>query len=143
LWGLGVIAEIVLFAYSGRLPAFFQPIVLLMIGSAGATLRWAGMALDTPVAVLPWLQLLHALSFGATHLGALTYLARTTPAGQSATAQGYLAIALGAAMAGAMGLSGVLYAAFGNLAYAAMALAAIVGGACAFVAHRARGQAVL
>jgi PPP family 3-phenylpropionic acid transporter len=143
LWGLGVIAEIVLFAFSGRLPAFFQPIVLLMIGAAGGTLRWAGMALDPPVAVLPWLQLLHALSFGATHLGALTYLARNTPAGQSATAQGYLAIALGAAMAGAMGLSGVLYAAFGNRAYAAMALAAIAGGACAFVAQRARRIAAL
>ena len=143
LWGLGVIAEIVLFAFSGRLPAFFQPIVLLMIGSVGATLRWAGMALDPPVAALPWLQLLHALSFGATHLGALTYLARNTPAGQSATAQGYLSIALGAAMAGSMGLSGVLYEAFGTLAYAAMALAAIVGGAGAFVAQRARGQAAL
>jgi PPP family 3-phenylpropionic acid transporter len=138
LWGLGVIAEIVLFAFSGRLPAFFQPIVLLMVGSVGGTLRWAGMALDPPTAALPWLQLLHALSFGATHLGALTYLARNTPAGQSATAQGYLAIALGAAMAGSMGLSGVLYAAFGNFAYAAMALAAIAGGACAFVAQRAR-----
>ena len=143
LWGLGVIAEIVLFAFSGRLPAFFQPIVLLMVGSAGATLRWAGMALDPPTAILPWLQLLHALSFGATHLGALTYLARNTPAGQSATAQGYLSIALGAAMAGSMALSGVLYAAFGNRAYAAMALAAIAGGACGFVAHRARGQAPL
>jgi PPP family 3-phenylpropionic acid transporter len=105
-------------------------------------LRWAGMALDPPVAALFWLQLLHALSFGATHLGALTYLARTTPVGQSATAQGYLAMALGVAMAGAMGLSGLLYASFGNRAYAAMALAAIVGGACAFVAHRARGQAI-
>ena len=138
LWGLGVIAEIVLFAFSGRLPAFFQPIVMLTIGALGGTLRWTAMAFDPPVAMLPWLQLLHALSFGATHLGALTYLARNTPAGQSATAQGYLSIALGAAMAGAMGLSGVLYQAFGVRAYAAMALAAIAGGACALVAQRAR-----
>ena len=73
LWALGVIAEIVLFAFSGRLPPFFQPIVLLMIGALGGALRWAAMALDPPVAALPWLQLLHALSFGATHLGALTF----------------------------------------------------------------------
>ena len=33
LWALGVIAEIVLFAVSGRLPPFFQPTVLLMIGA--------------------------------------------------------------------------------------------------------------
>jgi len=142
LWGLGVLAEIVLFAFSGRLPPFFQPIALMMIGAAGATLRWGVMALDPPTLALPFLQLLHALSFGATHLGTLTYVARTTPHGQSATAQGYLAIALGAVMAGAMGLSGVLYAAFGVRAYAAMALAAIVGGTCALVAQRARGHAV-
>jgi PPP family 3-phenylpropionic acid transporter len=138
LWGLGVIAEIVLFAVSGRLPPFFQPGVMLIIGALGAALRWSAMALDPAAAWLPVLQLLHALSFGATHLGALTFLARTTPPGQGATAQGYLAIAMGAAMAGAMGLSGVLYEAFGSLAYAAMALAAIAGGACAFVAQRAR-----
>ena len=60
LWALGVIAEIVLFAVSGRLPPFFQPSVLLMIGAAGAALRWAAMALDPPALVLPWLQLLHA-----------------------------------------------------------------------------------
>ncbi|HEY5167305.1 MAG TPA: MFS transporter [Pseudolabrys sp.] len=138
LWGLGVIAEIVLFAFSGRLPLFFQPIMLLMIGALGATLRWTAMALAPPAVALPWLQLLHALSFGATHLGALGFVARHAPAGQGATAQGYLAIAMGAAMAGAMGLSGVLYEAFGSLAYAAMALAAIAGGACALIAQRAR-----
>jgi MFS transporter, PPP family, 3-phenylpropionic acid transporter len=138
LWALGVIAEIVLFAISGRLSPLFQPTVLLMIGAAGATLRWIAMALDPPGFALPWLQLLHALSFGATHLGALTYLARNASAGQGATVQGYLAIALGIAMAGAMGLSGLLYAAFGSLAYAAMALAAIAGGVCGHIAHRAR-----
>jgi PPP family 3-phenylpropionic acid transporter len=137
LWGLGVIAEVVLFALSGRLPAFFSPSVMLMIGAAGGALRWAAMAFDPPAAALPMLQLLHGLSFGATHLGALTFLSRHAPPGQAATAQGYLAIALGAAMAGAMGLSGVLYGAFGVKAYAAMALAAVVGGACGGVAHRA------
>jgi PPP family 3-phenylpropionic acid transporter len=141
LWGLGVAAEIVLFAYSGRLPPFFQPTMLLIIGALGAILRWGGMALDPPVLALPWLQMLHALSFGATHLGALGFVARHAPAGQSATAQGYLAIAQGLAMAAAMGISGWLYAGFGSLAYAAMALAAIAGGGYALVAHRARGQA--
>jgi PPP family 3-phenylpropionic acid transporter len=137
LWGLGVIAEIVLFAVSGRLPRFFSPMVLLMIGGLGGALRWTAMAFDPPTLALPLLQLLHALTFGATHLGAVTYLVRHAPPGQSATAQGYLAIALGAAMAAATGMSGVLYQAFGGVSYAAMALAAIAGGACALVAQRA------
>ena len=143
LWALGVLAEIVLFAFSGRLPAFFQPMVLIAIGALGATLRWGGMAFDPPVAALPFLQLLHALSFGATHLGAVTYIARYAPAGQSARAQGYLSIAMGVTLAAAMGLSGALYASSAGLAYAAMALAAIVGGACALVAQRARRVATL
>ncbi len=138
LWALGVIAEIVLFAVSGRLPPLFQPSVLLMIGAAGAALRWAAMALDPPGFVLPWLQLLHALSFGATHLGALGFVARHAPAGQSATAQGYLAIVIGLVGAAATALSGWLYAEFGARAYVAMVLAAVAGGVCGYVAHTTR-----
>ncbi len=138
LWGLGVIAEILLFAVSGRLPPFFQPTVLFMIGAAGGALRWAAMALDPPALMLPWLQLLHAASFGATHLGALGFVARHAPAGQGATAQGYLAIAVGATMAAATGLSGWLYGSFGSRAYLAMALAAVAGGAFGHIAQRTR-----
>jgi len=138
LWALGVAAEIVLFAVQGRLPPVFTPTVLLLIGASAGMLRWLGMALDPPALVLPWLQLLHALSFGATHLGALMYLAHHAPTGQAARAQGYLAIAAGLAMAAAMGISGVLYEDFGSRSYAAMALVAFAGGASGFVAHRMR-----
>ena len=141
LWALGVAAEIVLFALQSRLPPFFEPTVLVVTGACGAALRWIGMAFDPPVFMLTVLQLLHALSFGATHLGALMFLARHAPSTQAATAQGYLAIASGVTMAGAMALSGVLYRDFGSVAYAAMALMAIAGGACGLVAHRLRRHA--
>ena len=140
LWALGVVAEIVLFAMQSRLPPVFEPTVLLMVGACGGMLRWAGMAFDPPLSLLTALQLLHALSFGATHLGALMFLARYAPASQAATAQGYLATAVGAATAGAMALSGVLYRDFGSAAYAAMALTALAGGACGLVAHRLRRE---
>jgi MFS transporter, PPP family, 3-phenylpropionic acid transporter len=143
LWGLGVIAEIVLFALSGRLPMFFQPITLLMIGAAGATLRWTAMAFNPPDIVLPFLQLLHALSFGTTHLGALGFVSRHAPHGQSATAQGYLSIAQGVVFAAVTGVSGWLYGAYGARAYAAMALAAVAGGAAGYVAHRMNRVAVV
>jgi PPP family 3-phenylpropionic acid transporter len=143
LWGLGVVAEIVLFAWHARLPPLFSPGVMLICGAAGGALRWTAMAFDPPVIALPLLQLLHGLSFGATHLGAVTFLSRHAPPGQAATAQGYLAIAIGAAMAGAMGLSGLLYTAFGAKAYAAMALAAVAGGACAAIAQRAAREPAL
>ena len=134
LWALAVVAEIALFAISGRLP--LAPTTLLMFGAAGAVVRWSAMAFDPPTALLPPLQCLHALSFGATHLGALGFMARAAPAELGATAQGYLAVALGLVMAAAMGISGVLFARWGGLAYGAMALAAAAGGIFALAAHR-------
>ena len=134
LWALGVVAEIALFAISGRLS--IAPTTLLMLGGAGAVIRWGAMAFDPPPALLPPLQCLHALSFGATHLGAVAVVARRAPAELAATAQGYLAVALGLVMAAALGVSGVLYARWGGFAYAAMALVAAAGALFAVLAHR-------
>lgn len=136
LWGLGVLAEIVLFALSARLPAAFTPTVLILIGGAGALVRWTAMALGPPGALLPFLQCLHGLSFGATHLGTLAFIGHAAPAGLAATAQGYIAVSMGMAMAAATGLSGLLYGRFGTGAYAAMALIAAAGLVTALAAHR-------
>jgi MFS transporter, PPP family, 3-phenylpropionic acid transporter len=141
LWALGIVAEILLFAISGRLPV--APTTLLIFGAAGAVIRWTAMAFDPPAALLPALQCLHALSFGATHLGALGFMARTASAEFGATAQGYLAVALGLVMAASMGISGVLYARWGGHAYGAMALAAAAGGLFALAGRRLTGRAQL
>jgi MFS transporter, PPP family, 3-phenylpropionic acid transporter len=138
LWALGVISEIVLFALSARLPSTITPLAMLLAGAAGAVLRWSAMAAAPPAILLPVLQCLHALSFGATHLGALALVARMAPPGLGATAQGYFAVAHGVTMAVATALAGVLYGHFGSSAYAAMAVLAVAGGLCALVARRAQ-----
>lgn len=139
LWGLGVAAEIALFAISGRLPPAIGPTLLLIVGALGALLRWSVMALNPPDLLLPVLQCLHALSFGATHLGALGFLARAAPEHLGATAQGYLAVVIGLLMASATALAGWLYAAYGGRAYAAMAVLAGLGLVLAVLAHRSGG----
>jgi PPP family 3-phenylpropionic acid transporter len=126
LWTLGVLAEIVLFAASARLG--FGPKFLLAAGAAGGVIRWGAMALDPPPLLLVILQCLHALSFGATHLGALGVVARLARAQRAATGQGFLAVALALVMAGAMGLSGELYGRWQGGAYWAMAVLAGAGG---------------
>jgi len=138
LWALGVIAEIALFAVSGRLPATITPTALLLGGAVGAVVRWIAMGLSPPAAMLPLLQCLHGLSFGATHLGALAFVVRVAPEGLGATAQGYLSVALGLAMAAATGLAGLLYEQYGAAAYGFMAIGALMGAASALVAHRLR-----
>jgi PPP family 3-phenylpropionic acid transporter len=139
LWAVGVLAEITLFAFSGRLPAWLGPRALVVAEALGATLRWSVMALDPPMAALPFLQCLHGFSFGATHLGAIGFVARAAPPGRAATAQGSLAVMLGGTMALSMGLSGVLYQAFGSLAYAGMAMMAAARAVCAVIGWRRAG----
>ncbi|HET9715291.1 MAG TPA: MFS transporter [Pseudolabrys sp.] len=136
LWALGVAAEIVLFALHSRLPPFLQPTLMLLVGACGAAMRWIGMALDPAPLALVALQLLHAISFGATHIGTLMFVAARAPSSQAATAQGYLAMATGIAMAASSAASGVLYDAVGSGAYVAMALTALAGGACGLIARR-------
>jgi PPP family 3-phenylpropionic acid transporter len=136
LWALGVAAEIVLFALSGRLPPAITPIRLIGIGAVGAVLRWSAMAVDPPGWTLPLLQCLHAFSFGATHLGSVLFLARAAPERLGATAQGYLSIALGTAMSLALALAGLLYGAYGTAAYGAMVVPAVAGGACLLLLRR-------
>jgi PPP family 3-phenylpropionic acid transporter len=91
------------------------------------------MAFDPPLALLPALQCLHALSFGATHLGAVQFVARSAPPGRAATVQGMLTLANGAGMALAMAVAGQAYAALDARAYAVMVLPALGGALIAAV----------
>jgi PPP family 3-phenylpropionic acid transporter len=141
LWATGVVAEIVLFALAGRLPPAIGPAVLLLSGAAGAVIRWTAMAFDPSGGPLFLLQALHGLSFGATHLGTVMFVARAAPAGLAATAQGAFATLSGAALAALMGLSGLLYEPYGAAAYLAMALSAALGGMLIFLMRRAASVA--
>src|SRR5947209_16152868 len=136
LWALGVAAEIVLFASAARLPPAFGPATLITIGAVGGLLRWSAMVLDPPLALLAPLQLLHALSFGATHLGTMAYLSHSAPEGSRAAAQGDIATANSLMMAAASAIAGLLYGASGSFAYAAMAGLAAAGGGFALIAAR-------
>jgi PPP family 3-phenylpropionic acid transporter len=128
LWAIAVIAEIGVFAFSAGLIARVGPARLIALGGAAAVVRWLAMGIDPPLAWLVPLQALHALTFGATHLGAIHYMGRMVPDAQGGTAQAlYASVTGGVAMGGAMLVSGPLYAAYGGMSYWAMALLAGVG----------------
>jgi MFS transporter, PPP family, 3-phenylpropionic acid transporter len=135
LWGLGVAVEIALFAISGRLR--LSPIAFMAIGAAGAVVRWIAMAFDPAIAGLALIQCLHGISFGATHLGAIQFIARAAGDKQAAAAQGDFSTILAIAMAAAAAASGLLYNAFGDLGYAVMAAMAALGGLCLIPAAQA------
>jgi PPP family 3-phenylpropionic acid transporter len=133
LWCIGVVAEIVLFAYSRLLTERIGPVGLMLMGAAAALIRWTVTAFDPPLPVLFAAQLLHAITFGVTYLGAMQFMTRAFPANMAATAQGiYASFTAGIGMGSAYLAAGPLYRSFGSGAYlgmAALGLAGLVFGA--------------
>ena len=123
LWAEGVVAEIVLFWYGAAAVARLGPLGLMALGGAGGIVRWSLMGGASGLAAAAVLQLLHALTFGASHLGAMHFMARTVPPGAAASAQSlYAALSAGLGSGLVMLAAGALYAAYGGHAYPCMAL---------------------
>ncbi len=137
LWAEGVVCEIVLFAVSGRFAARLGVVGLFAAAAAGGLVRWTVLGLADAVWAIAAVQTLHALTFAASHLAAMRFIARALPPEAISTAQSlYYAIVGGVAQALFMLGAGALYGRFGAHAYFAMAGAAAAGGAVAFVLSR-------
>lgn len=137
LWSIGVIAEVALFAVSGRLVSYVGRTRLMVLAGGAAVVRWAVLALDPPLLATGLVQTLHALSFGATHLAAIHFLTHAVPEDRSATAQGlYAAVVAGLVLGSVTIACGPLYEAYGGQAYAAMVLLAGIGTAAAALLGR-------
>lgn len=122
LWALGVIAEIVLFAFSTRVLKRVPPLVLIPLAGAAAILRWIITAFNPAWWMLIVVQCLHAFTFGALHLGAMHYISRYVPVQVGASAMGLLAATSGGLVIGMVMMgAGPLYEAAGAYAYFAMA----------------------
>ncbi len=127
LWSLGVIAEIVLFTFGGRAVEKFSALMLVAFGGLAALVRFAAMAFDPPAAWLIPLQLLHGLTFGATHLGLVALIAATVPDRALGRAQGLASTAISLAVGLATLACGPLYSAYGAAAYLASAAMGALG----------------
>ena len=105
--------------------------------------RWLAMAFDPAPAWLVPLQILHAGTFAATHLGAMQWIGAHVPAATAGTAQALLStFTAGIAMSFAMLVSGPLYASFAGGAYLAMAVVCALGLAAGWRLHHAEQATV-
>src|SRR5690625_1234040 len=128
LWTLGVLAEIVVFAAAPHLIHRLSPAGLLVLGGLGGLIRWPLLAITAdPLLLLP-AQLLHGLTFGASHLGVMYLITRHTPAVLTSTAQSLnAAVTGGLAMGGALYTAGWLYETLGGEAFYVMAFLSLGG----------------
>jgi PPP family 3-phenylpropionic acid transporter len=125
LWAIGVAAEVLLFAVSGRLVERIGAARLIALGAAVSVVRWIALALEPPIALLVPLQIFHGVTYGASHIGAIHFIHDAVPRGQSGSAQAlYATVASGIAMGCATLVAGWAYAEAGSLSYLAMAVLA-------------------
>jgi PPP family 3-phenylpropionic acid transporter len=128
LWAEGVVAEIVLFWYSAPLVARLGPLGLMALGGIAGIVRWSLIGIVPGLAAAAVLQLLHGLTFGASHLGAMHFMARSVPPGAAASAQSlYAAVSAGLGSGLVMLVAGTLYSAYGGDAYLFMAVLSATG----------------
>ncbi|MFY8105956.1 MAG: MFS transporter [Elstera sp.] len=133
LWAEGVVFEIILFAIVPRFGMLRRPVALLVVAGLAGAFRWAVLGTTSDFTVLIFVQALHALTFGAAHLGAMQLLSECSPPGLSARAQGlYAALPMGIGSGLAYMLVGPLYGAFGGAGYYAMVLFSGLGIVLAF-----------
>ncbi len=137
LWAEGVVCEIVLFAVSGAFVARLGVAGLFAASAAAGIVRWCVLATTDAVWAIAAAQTLHALTFAASHLAAMRFIARALPPEAISTAQSlYYATVGGVASALFMLGAGALYGRFGAHAYFAMAAAAAAGGVVAWALGR-------
>jgi PPP family 3-phenylpropionic acid transporter len=140
LWTLGVLAEIVVFAY---LPALFRRhalSVILLFSCACAVIRFLAIGW---AASLPWLlviaQVLHAATFGAFHAASVAAIHRVFPATAQARGQAlFSSLSYGAGGAAGTLLAGWAWELAGpSLTFSLAALAGLLGAYFAYALKRA------
>lgn len=139
LWAFAVAVEVGLLLTLPRFERRFSPEALILAGGIASCVRWTALAFLPPAALLWPLQMLHALSFAAVHVGALKLVQREAPPEIAGVGQTlYAALASGTLAGLAMLLAGALYDGVGQWGYLAMSVLAAAGAAMMLFAPRAR-----
>ena len=112
-------------------------VVVVALGRGVAVLRWTAVGVDAPLALLVPRQALHAVTYGAAHLGGILFITGAVPHTGMGSARAFYAVVAGGVALGVVGLiSGALYDALGGATYLVAAAAALIGSACAVVLLR-------
>ncbi|MDF2365856.1 MFS transporter [Sneathiella sp.] len=95
-WVIGVVAEIGMFAISGRLIGRFGATPMIVIAAFGGMVRWLLLAIASSPFIIGFAQTLHALTFALLYMAFIAYIGKRVPPAISASAQGlYDSLAMG------------------------------------------------
>ena len=128
LWAEGVFFEIILLAYFFKFKNYTSPKNFLIIAGIIAVIRWLLMVYADNVFLIASIQVLHAFTFGLTHIAAINFISTIMPARAQAKSQAlYSAISMGALLAVSIAFSGDLYKLFYNKSFLFSSFLAFTG----------------
>ena len=128
LWAEGVIFEIILLAYFYKFKNYTSSKNFLILAGIIASIRWALMAYADNILFIAIIQILHAFTFGLTHLAAIYFISEVMPARAQAKSQAlYSAISMGACLAISIAVSGDLYNLFYEKSFFFSSIIAFIG----------------
>ena len=136
LTAASVIAEVYIFIQIGGASSPKRALVFMTVGALAGMLRWTLMAVVGTLFWVAVLQLLHALSYGLFHLGALAMVTHFAPVERRARAQGLMSASNGLLYALTMLAAGPLVRQFGIGAYWMMVPCVAVGLVLIMIACR-------
>ncbi|MGC9403648.1 3-phenylpropionate MFS transporter [Vibrio genomosp. F10 str. 9ZC157] len=139
LWSLGVVAEVMVFAFSKRFFSGWTLRSLFVMAAIGVMVRWGITASTTEIYALVLVQLLHGITFAVAHIAAIQYIQQEEEHKMVALQALYNAIPLGAVIALLTTLSGWGYENWGADVFWAMAL---MGGLALFVKVEPRASII-
>ena len=128
LWAEAVIFEIILLAFFSKIKNLFNSKFFIIIAGLLATIRWILMVYADNIIFISLIQVLHAFTFGLTHISAIYFIFEIMPSRAQAKCQAlYSAISMGAFLALAVAVSGDLYKYMYNKAFFFSAFLALFG----------------
>lgn len=125
LWSLGVVAEILVFAFSNVLFRRWTARGLLLLSAISGIIRWSLMASTTELHWLLLIQILHCGSFTVCHLAAMRFIAARRGADVIRLQSVYSGLAMGGGIAVMTVISGFLFEHIQGGVFWVMALVAV------------------
>ena len=109
LWGVAVVAEILLFFFSRRLLQNWKVTTIFYLATFACIVRWLGLAAANAIWLIAILQLLHSLTYAVAHYGMVRYITTQPQAHISKLQALYNGFSNSAMVAILTALSGVIY----------------------------------
>ena len=109
LWGVAVVAEILLFFFSRRLLQNWKVTTIFYLATFACIVRWLGLAAANTIWLIAILQLLHSLTYAVAHYGMVRYITTQPQAHISKLQALYNGFSNSAMVAILTALSGVIY----------------------------------